>query len=303
MSDNLRDLLHAAVPDAPAAPDRAAGARERARRTRRRTTVAVVAGSAALVAVAVLPALLPGPEPRMTPSVPTPSPTDVPPVDGAEPSCDDLVDLPSIADGTTLAEPTLCIRYRTAGPIAVPVGLGQLAILLRDRRRGALPDHPPGGPSLTLTGMTPQGGQVAAQLDDPGWILGGRSLQIVDELIAEAGDPTVPIDADSTPAEVLAAYAGRLNAGDRVGATALWASRVAVPALPAPDAYIGVNVHKVRPLPFVSSWRDAVAVTTHYRELPSGPGLDIGYYEVVFRLGRDEQGIFRILSAGALTPP
>lgn len=407
--NDLRELLHAAVPEPPAVPDRADAARDLHRRQRRRTTYAVTAATAAVVAVlALVPALLSSDDPARPEPAPAPAegcPPPGSPADGADKLRDDPVEVrlcpgtstsfdapldalvtntqtvvalantqpgatgdagcgpgnayllvfayadwhrqvvpvaedcgllrlgdtlrengdaavakylehlreqraateppPGLATapdcGTTPAEVSpigrpaeMVTGVLCSGALSIPVPAADLAVLLDD----AVPEEhgSPDPPDVTLVGTTAWGDTTMATAGTDWWP-GPEALQVLDRLVAEAGTPDATLDSSSTPAEVVSAYVGRLNAGDAAGADALWMSLVPIPQTPHTASYVGADIRKVRSMPFVSAWRDATAVTTRYREvLRDGSGAD--YRTVVFVLGRDENGAFRIVSMG-----
>jgi hypothetical protein len=314
MTDELRELLHAAVPEPPAAPDRASGARERHRRTRRRTTVAAVAGAVAVVVVAALPALVSDAEDRPQPDVvaPSPTPSAVRPGDFLCP------DPRAVADRTTVPHGAIAVRLCEGKGIPVHVPADALVTqvdALADVVNRQPPKEPtPGcqldlGPGYLLAFQYADG----AVLPVSGELYGCQDLTVGTQVRehpevpldafrrslraqrAAAALPVETLDAAATPSDVVTAYVRRLAVGDDAGADALWISLVPVPSEPPFDPRAPFEITDVKRLRFVSAWRDAVAVTVRH-ELPSPAyGEDTSYGEVVFTLGRDENGAFRIV--------
>lgn len=411
MTDELRDLLHAAVPEPPAAPDRATGARERHRRQRRRRTYAAATVAATVVAVlAAVPALLSGDDSTPSPAPPVPSegcPAPDTPADGADRLPDDPVsirlcpgtavafDAPedalvgaaaqtvvalantqaTAADtaacddgnayllrflypdghaqvvtvapgcghlriGSTLHEdgdaalakflqelheqrratdppdglavrPGCDVGPEETSPLgghpvalatlctarsSVPVTERELRVLQDDvRPEGSGPPIPPELVGVAMVGST-EWGDLERFTVGTDWWPGPEARRVLDRLVDAAGDPELRTDASATPEEVVAAFVGLLNVDDSAHAMALWMSQVRMTEPPTVYAY-GAEVLDVRPLPTVSAWPDATAVTTRWRQAWEGR-VDIEERRVVFMLGRDENGAFRIVSMG-----
>ncbi len=227
---------------------------------------------------------------------------------GASPTCSSP-DLSPVARPADMDTAVLCARYETDGrtvPRAVAVPPADLRVLLADREERDDRRAPPKGcaqqADLELVGTTVWGDTTAAHLwcgmwsDEQGgyWGVGAPAERILDRLVREAGTPVTTVDADSSAEDVLAAYVDLLDAGDRKAAAALWHPMAGRPELPALYSHIDYQVEGVRELRFVSAWQDATAVQALYRERIRD--AYVPYREAVFMLGRDEQGVFRIVS-------
>jgi hypothetical protein len=79
--------------------------------------------------------------------------------------------------------------------------------------------------------------------------------------------------------------------------------RLAQVELPTSYSRIDLKVEGVRPLRFISAYRDATAVTALYRVVPAD-GSWVDYHEARFVVGRDEDGQFRIVDVeiGVVVP-
>lgn len=208
------------------------------------------------------------------------------------PACDAVTS--PFAGISPIVVATLCGPSLGSG---APVPPADLRVLLDDATPEAHAEPiPPGLDGLEMTGAT-QWGDVQRLTVGRDWWPGLEAQEVLGRLVAESGTPDAVVDESSTPTEVVAAYVGRLNAGDPAGADALWMSLVSVPQSPHTASYVGADVRKVRSLPSVSAWQDATAVTTRYREVRRD-GTEAGYRTVVFLLGRDENGALRIVSMG-----
>ena len=206
-----------------------------------------------------------------------------------------------------MTDAVLCVRFETAGehaPQRVPVSPADLEVLLADRRSPSVPMAPPKGcaqpADLRLVGVTAWGDLTTAQLwcglwsDDRRGLRkpGPQAREVLDRLVAQAGSPRLAVDPGSSAAEVVAAYVDLLNAHDRDGADALW-HRLGRPDLPTAYTRIDYKLESVRPLPTVSAYRDATAVTALYREVVRDALTP--YRRATFTLGRDEDGVLRIV--------
>jgi hypothetical protein len=241
--------------------------------------------------------------------------TESPPDDlTVSPNCGDT----DIADGPGLSPvgrpdemtaAVLCVRYQTATEQPtreVTIPTDDLAVLLADRTARAHPvpppgDCPPNTPDWTIVGVSAWGDLTTtwtwcgAWSDEAGhyWRPGADAQRILDRLVAEAGRPVPEVDAQSSASEVVAAYVDLLNAGDRDGAVALWHPVTGPPELPTTSSHIDYKEEGVKKFPQISAWWDATQVTALYREQIRD--AYVPYRQVVFTVGRDEQGIFRIV--------
>jgi hypothetical protein len=206
-----------------------------------------------------------------------------------------------VARPKEMAVGTLCVRYESASetdPVAVPVSAGDLEVLLHDWVVGGPPAYDSDAPTLLLVGATAWGDRVSLPMDQVGIRVPGPDAErILDRLVGRTGRPVPTIDASSTAEDVVAAYVDLLNADLRDEATALW-HPLGKPDLPTGYSRIGYKVEGVRPLRFVSAYQDAVAVTGLYGVVPAD-GSNADYRETVFTLGRDDQGVFRIVNVHA----
>lgn len=213
-----------------------------------------------------------------------------------------------VAGPDEMVAATLCVSYDTTiehDPQGVPVPADDLAVLLADRARHRDPVGTEGcdvdTPSWVLVGSSAWGDLVTAD----GWCgvwndgrgIGGppglEAQRVLDRLLGHTGRPLPTIDTSSTAADVVAAYVDLLNADDRDGALTLW-HPLGTPDLPVGYSQIDYKPEGVRPLPRISAYGDATAVTGLYREVPAD-GSSTDYREATFTVGRDQQGVFRIV--------
>ncbi|KQW46071.1 hypothetical protein ASC77_19450 [Nocardioides sp. Root1257] len=213
-----------------------------------------------------------------------------------------------VAGPDEMVAATLCVSYQTEtehDPQGVPVPARDLAILLADRASHHDPvsteDCDPDTPSWELVGATAWGDLVTAD----GWCgawndgrgIGGppgpAAQRVLDRLVGHTGRPVPTVDATSTAEQVVAAYVDLLNADLRDEALALW-HPLGTPDLPVGYGHVDAKVESVRPLRSISAYGDATAVTALYREVPPD-GAFTDYREATFTLGRDQQGVFRIV--------
>jgi hypothetical protein len=203
----------------------------------------------------------------------------------------------------------LCVRYQTAtehAPLEVDVPESDLEVLLADRAAREHPAEPagdcgPATPSWQLAGRTRWGDLTAVDSwcgqwsDERGhyWRPGADAQRILDRLVTEAGRPAPTVDAGSSAEDVVAAYVDLLNAGDRSRAAALWHPVAGPPDLPTTYSRVDYKVEGVKSLPRISAWRDATLVRALYREQVGD--VYVPYREASFTLGRDEEGVFRIV--------
>jgi hypothetical protein len=210
-----------------------------------------------------------------------------------------------VARPAEIVTATLCVSFATEtvhGPVGVPVSEAELAVLLHDWIPGA-PEYDPEAPTLRLAGQTAWGDRVDLPMDQVGRrVPGPDARRILDRLAARAGRPVPTVDPSSSAADVVAAYVDLLNLGRRAAAAKLWMPTMRPPDLPAADAHIDVKVEGVKRLRFVPAWRDATWVRALYHEATGE--ADAPYREAAFTLGRDEDGIFRLVSfqAGDAVP-
>ncbi|MCW2774386.1 MAG: hypothetical protein JWN91_2712 [Nocardioides sp.] len=227
-------------------------------------------------------------------------------------SCGDAADLglSPVGRAGEMTSAVLCANYETAsdqGPQQAAVPADDLAILLADRvarrRDTAAPPESCSQPAdLRLLGVTAWGDVTETYLwcglwsDERGhyWRPGADAQRILDRLVEEAGSPTPTVDAGSSAEDVVAAYVDLLNAGDRSGAAALWHPVAGPPDLPTMYSRVDYKVEGVKSLPRISAWRDATLVRALYREQIRD--AYVPYRETSFTLGRDEEGVFRIVS-------
>ncbi|MFC6342230.1 hypothetical protein ACFP8W_09595, partial [Nocardioides hankookensis] len=203
---------------------------------------------------------------------------------------------------------TLCVSYETEtdhDPQGVPVSADDLAVLLADRADHHEPvsndECPVDTPSWVLVGTTRWGDLVTAD----GWCgiwndgrgIGGppgpEAQRVLDRLVRHTGRPVPAVDASSTAEQVVAAYVDMLDADLRDEALALW-HPLGTPDLPVGYGHVDAKVESTRALRSISAYDDATAVTALYREVPPD-GAYTDYREAVFTLGRDDQGVLRIV--------
>lgn len=216
-----------------------------------------------------------------------------PPADAASrPGC--ASEHSPIARPAEMVAATLCVRYPTATeaePVAIDVPDADLPALLDDwTRRDAAYD--PEAPQLDLVGETAWGDRTSRYLDLTRWAPGPEAQIVLDRLLDRAERPAPQVDASSSAGEVVAAYVDLLNAHDTAGATALW-HRLGTADLPEGYTRIDYKLEGVRPLRTISAYPDATAVRALYREVVRD--ADTPYRETVFTVGRDEDGVLRIV--------
>jgi hypothetical protein len=227
--------------------------------------------------------------------------TSDPPADAASPpqcGAGGLARLSPVGQPEEMVAATLCVTYHAVTdqrPQPAPVNAKQLEVLLHDRVPGAPPPYDVDRPALLLVGETAWRDRTELSMDGvDGWVPGPDAQRILNRLTWYADRPIPTVDASSTAEYVVAAYVDLLNADAYNEMMELW-HPLSTPDLPSGPWSIDYEFESVRPLPSISAYADATAVTGSYRQVPAD-GSYTPYREATFVLGRDDQGVFRLVS-------